>query len=322
MSDLVFYLKTCVASNTLIFSMCSLVIIPLAAWLAIRMVAPFIRRMDNDAAWQAPLAAIASTTPGAVFFLLAIVDLGGAYSSGCLHFLWGRIFFASILILAILAFIRASAVAYQRYAQVRSLIQRSQAPCDRISLVAKKIGVSIRIIPSCEPFCALAQPLRPVVLLSQGTVERLDDAQLEAALRHECAHALRGDLLFAAALSFFADLFPLPVNDLTAIYNSAREFAADEHAVRAIEPHQLAAAILSVAGARTNFRGVAALAEDSTALKQRVVRLLEERAAETGAVGRRIVGVGALVTITVLSLMPAIISATNYYACTVKGMSV
>lgn len=321
MSDLVFFLKTCIASKTLIFSMCGLVIIPFAAWLAVRFLAPFIRRMDNDASWQAPLAAIASTTPGAVFLLLAIVDLGGAYSSGCLHFVWGRIFFASILALAILAFVRATAVAYQRYAQVRHLIQHSQEPYHWISDAAKKVGVSVCIIPSNEPFCALAQPLRPIVLLSRGTVERLDDAELEAALRHERAHALRGDLLLGAALSFFADLLPLPVRDLTATYNSAREFAADEHAVRTIEPHQLASAILSLAGTRAIGHGVAALAEDTTSLKQRVVALLEERAERTGVIGRRIVSAGVLVAIAIFSLMPAVLTAMSYSVCTLKGMS-
>jgi len=278
--------------------------------------------MDNDASWQAPFAAIASTTPGAVFLLLAIVDLGGAYSSGCLQFVWGRIFFASILTLAILAFIRATVIAYQRYAQVRRLILHSQEACERVTGIAKKIGVDVRIIPSSEPFCALAQPLRPVVLLSRGTLERLDDAELEAALRHEHAHALRGDLLFGAALSFFADLLPLPAGHLTATYNSAREFAADEHAVRTIEPHQLASAILSLAGTRTVGHGVAALAEDASGLKQRVTRLLEDRAAVTGVIGRRLVGVSVLVAIAIFSLMPAVLSVMSYSACTLKGTSV
>jgi Zn-dependent protease with chaperone function len=321
MADFVFFLKACLASKTLIASICGLLIIPVAAWIAVRLLAPFIRRMDNDASWQAPLAAIASSTPGAVFFLLAIVDLIGAYSSGCLQFVWGRILFASILALTILAFIRATAVAHQRYAQVRQLIQHSLVPSERVSAVARKVSADVRIIPSPEPFCALARPMRPVVLLSRGTVERLNDEELEAALRHERAHALRGDLLLSAALSFFADLLPLPVRDLTATYNAAREFAADEHAARESNPLQLASAILSLAGTRTVGHGVAALAEDTTSLKQRVLALLEDRAEQTGLAGRRIVGVSVLVAIAFFSLMPAALSAMNYYVCTFKGMS-
>lgn len=321
MSDLAFFLKTCIASKTLIFSMCGLVLIPLAAWMAVRLLAPFIRSMQNDTPWQAPLAAISSTIPGAVFLLLAIVDIAGATSSGCLQFVSGRVFFAAILFLTILAFMRATAVAHRRYAEVRRLVKHSQDPCGRVSETAKKVGVHVRIVPSMEPFCALARPLRPLVLLSRGVVERFDDTELEAALRHEHAHALRGDLLLGAALSFFGDLLPLPVDNLTATYNSAREFAADEHAVRTIEPHQLASAILSLAGARSMGHGVAALAEDSASLRQRVMRLLEGRAAGTGTIGRRIVGVAVLTSIAVFSLMPAVVSIITYSACTLKGMS-
>ncbi len=321
MADLVFFLHACVASNTLVASLCGLLVIPIAAWLAVRLLAPYIRRMNNDPSWQAPLAAIASTTPGAVFLVLAIVDLAGARSSGCLQFVWGRIIFASILTLAILAFIRATAVAYQRYAQVRRVIQHSHTPSDQVREVAKKVGLTVRIIPSPEPFCALAQPLRPVVLLSRGTVERLDNEELEAALTHERAHALRGDLLLAAALSFFADLLPLPVRDLTATYKAAREFAADNHAVRKVEPHQLASAILSLAGGQTLGHGVAALAEDAASLKKRVLALLENRAERTDLAGRRMMTVSGLFAIATISLMPAVLSSMNHYVCTMQAMS-
>lgn len=320
MADLVFFLKACLASKTLIASLCGLLVVPAAAWLAVRLLAPYIRRMDNDPSWQAPLAAIASAIPGAVFLVLAIVDLAGAQSSGCLQFVWGRIIVASILTLAILAFMRATAVAYQRYTQIRRLIQHSHAPSDQVREAAKRVGVAVRIIPSPEPFCALAQPLRPLVLLSRGTLERLDDGELEAALRHERAHALRGDLLLAAAVSFFADLLPLPVRDLTAIYNAARELAADNHAVRKIAPHQLASAILLLACAQTFGHGVAALAEDTTNLKQRVLALLEDRAERTDLSGRRFMAASVLFTIAIFSLMPAVLSAMNHYACTMQGM--
>ncbi len=321
MTDLVAFITTCVASKTLIFSMCGLLIIPLSAWLAVRLLSPFIRRMENDASWQAPLAAIASTTPGAVFLLLAVIDLGGAYSSGCLQFVWGRIFFAVILASVVLSFVRAVTIAHRRQAQVRCLLQYSREPSDRVSAVATRVGVGVRIVPTQKPFCALARPLRPVVLLSHGAIARLDDAELEAALRHEQAHALRGDLLLASALSFFADLLPLPVRNLTSIYSVAREFAADEHAARLIEPQQLASAILSLSGTRSVGNGVAALAENSTSIKKRVIALLDDRAERTGLVGRRIVGTGILAVIAIFSLLPAALSAMNYYACTLKGMS-
>lgn len=322
MSELILFLKTCIASKTLIASVCGLLIIPVAAWLAVRLLAPFIRRMDNDVSWQAPLAATASATPGAIFFLLAVIDLAGASSSGCLAFLWGRILFAGVFALASLSLVRATVIARMRYKQVHELIRHSNYPDDRTLSVARRVGLEVRVIPASEPFCALARPLRPLVLLSRGTLERLNTTELEAALLHERAHALRGDLLLAAIVSFFADLLPLSTRDLLQTYTAAREFAADKHAVRNIDAHQLASAILSLAGTRKMAHAVAGLAEDTTTLKPRIVSLLEERAEQTGLFGRRMIAGGVLIAIAIFSLTPAVLSGLNYYVCSIKGMSV
>ncbi|MBC5816196.1 MAG: hypothetical protein GIW97_06605 [Candidatus Eremiobacteraeota bacterium] len=320
MHDLVFFIKACVASKTLIASVCGLFVIPLAAWIVIRLLAPYIRRMDNDPAWQAPIAAIAATTPGAVFLLLAVIDLIGASSSGCLQFLWGRILFATILALTILAFTRATIVAANRVAQIRALIKLSHEPAEDIRSVAQRVGVQVRVVPFADPFCALARIIAPVVLVSRGTLERLDPQELEAALRHERAHALRADLPLSAALSFFADLLPLPTGDLIATYSTAREFAADEHATRGIAAHQLASAIISLAGTRKLAHSVAALAEDAANIKPRVLALLEERAVSASPIGRRVVAVAMLTAVAILSLMPAVLSAVNDSACSTKGV--
>lgn len=320
MHNLIFFVRACVASKTLIASLCGLLIVPLAAWLAIRVLAPYIRRMDGDVAWQAPLAAIAATMPGAVFLLLAVVDLAGASSSGCLQFVWGRILFAAILVLTILAFARATISMYRRAVQVRRLIDLSHEPAENVLTVARRVGVRVGVLPFPDPFCALARLVDPVVLVSRGTLERLNVEELDAALRHERAHAMRGDLALSAALSFFVDLLPLSTGDLIATYNTAREFAADEHATRGIEPHRLASAIISLAGAQKMAHSVAALAEDAASIKPRVVALLEERARTTSPIKRRMVVVAVLVGITIFSITPAVLSAANYYACSTKGM--
>lgn len=320
MHDLVFFLKTYVASKTLIASLCGLLIIPFAAWFAIRLLAPYIQRMDDDAAWQAPLAAIAATTPGAVFLLLAVIDLAGAHSSGCLQFLWGRILFVTILALSILALARAITIAYSRAAQIRTLIALSRAPAEDVLTIARRVGVRVRVLPFADPFCALAGLCRPVVLVSRETLERLNGEELEAALRHERAHALRADLPLSAALSFFADLLPLSTGDLIETYNTAREFAADEHATRKIKAHQLASAIVSLAGTQRIAHLVAALAEDSASIKPRVLALLEGRARTRSPIGRRAFAAAVLAGIVIFSIAPAMLSAVNYSACSFKGM--
>jgi beta-lactamase regulating signal transducer with metallopeptidase domain len=276
--------------------------------------------MKKDAPWQAPFAAIAATLPGAVFLVLAVVDLAGAPTSGCLQFLWGRVFFAVILILTILALARAVVLACRRAAEVRRLIAVSHSPSGLVSEIAHRVGVAVRVLSYHEPFCALAGVAHPVVLISSATLERLDTEELEAALLHERAHALRGDVALAATVSFFADLLPLPSTDLVQTYNVAREFAADEHAIRTAAPEHLAAAILSLAGSREIAHSMPALAEDSGTMKARVLSLLEERAAQTGLHGRRIIVASALTAIVLLSFAPAVVSAHNYYTCTIKGM--
>ncbi len=320
MHDLVFFIKACVASKALIASVCGLFVIPLAAWIIIRLLAPYIRRMDTDVAWQAPLAAIAATTPGAVFLLLAVIDLIGATSSGCLQFLWGRILFAAVLALTTLAFARATIITTRRVTQIRTLISLSHVPSEAILCIAQRVGVQVRVLPFPDPFCALARLIHPVVLVSRGTLDRLNAEELEAALRHERAHAQRADLPLSAALSFFADLLPLSTGDLIATYNIAREFAADEHATRGVEAHQLASAIISLAGTRKIAHSVAALAEDATNIKPRVLALLEERARSASPVARRAVAVAVLTAVAILSVTPAVLSALNYYACSTKGM--
>ncbi|MDQ6825849.1 MAG: M56 family metallopeptidase, partial [Candidatus Eremiobacteraeota bacterium] len=287
MHDLLFFLKACVASKTLITSLCGLLIIPLAAWILVRLLAPFIRRMDADAAWQAPLAAIAAAMPGSVFLLLAIIDLGGAYSSGCLQFLWGRMLFAGILSMTVLAFARATTITYQRVVHIRTLVALSHEPAQSVLSIAQRVGVQVRVLPFPDPFCALARIIHPVVLVSRGTLERLNAEELEAALRHELAHLLRADLPLSAAFSFFAELLPLSTGDLISTYAIAREFAADQHATRKIEAHHLASAIISLAGTQKIANSVAALAEDSATIKPRVVALLEERARTASPLGRR-----------------------------------
>ena len=319
-ADLWSFLQGCAASGTLIASICGLILVPFLTWLGAHALAPYIVRMRDDVAWQAPLAAIAAIIPGAVFATLATIGLLGASSSGCLNFVWGRLLVGVIVTLAFLAIGRATLKAYRNAVQVRRLIDVSRSPDSAIETIACRCGVKVRVLSYQEPFCALAGIWNPVVLISRGTLERLDDEELEAALRHERAHAIRFDLLLGAVLSFCADLLPLPASDLIETYAMARESAADEHAVRTCAPDALASAILSLAMTQTVPHGAAALAEDIRSIKNRVMRLADNNAASVDPRRRRIIATGLLATLLLLSFAPAVLSAFNYYTCTVKGM--
>lgn len=322
MVSLIAFLRECAASGTLLLSLCGLIGVPFFTWLAIRAITPFITRMRDDAPWQAPLSAVASMAPGAMFLSIATIGLRGAASSGCLSFAWGRIFFGTIAVLFVAALIRASYRACRRIAQVRQLVATSHDPDPTLGAMAQRCGVRVRVLNVADAFCALAGIWRPVVLLSQGTLDRLNGQELEAALRHERAHAVRFDLMLAATLSFFADLLPLPGSILVETYAAAREVAADARAVRESPAHALASAIILLARKTTAPQGVAALAEDFSLVKRRVITLLEEGQQKADLRRNRIVASASLGAILSISFLPAVLSALNFYACIVKGMHI
>ena len=319
MADLLTFLRECAASGALLASICGAVTVPLMAWLAIRAVAPYISRMHDDASWQAPLAALAATIAPAIFLALSIIGVLGAASSGCLDYLWGRILFGAIVAFVVLALGRASAKAYDRHRQVRRLIAASKTCDAALRAIAERCGVRVRVLQYSEPFCALAGISRPTVLVSTQTLERLSAEELEAAFRHERAHAARFDLVLGAILNFFADLLPLPAGDLLEAYTKARERAADEHAVRDCAPDALASAIVRLAAAKPMPRATAALTEEGRSIKHRIVALLDDRAARIDPRGRRIVVVASLAAIVIVSFLPAFLFALKFVACTMQG---
>ncbi len=80
-----------------------------------------------------------------------------------------------------------------------------------------------------RPAVMIAGVFRPRVLVSSGALDLLDDKELEAALRHEAAHAGMRDNL--RKLSLRLCRFPM-MSALEADWMAAAEIAADEHAAR------------------------------------------------------------------------------------------
>lgn len=133
----------------------------------------------------------------------------------------------------------------------------------------------VYLVPGGPLLCHAAGVLRPLVVVSESLAERLDGAELEAALAHERAHLARRDPL-ALALLGASRLFSLPWASAAAssAYRSASEATCDEAARRAVgDGAVVASALLKVASLRR--RGLAsAPAFGEHALERRVRALL------------------------------------------------
>jgi bla regulator protein blaR1 len=108
-------------------------------------------------------------------------------------------------------------------------------------------GIPCRVIGGKEPQAFCAGYLRPRVYLSEGALEQLSDAELEAVVAHEGHHLRRRDplrLLIATALA--DSLFFLPIlRRMSERYRALGELAADEAAVETLHgPAPLASALL------------------------------------------------------------------------------
>lgn len=259
--ELTAFIGQCLASGVALSSLCALIIIPIAAWIAVRPTAALIRRMDADPMWQAPLAATAAVLPGLLFLALAAFGLAGGIQSMCFQFAGGRLLFSVLGIVTILGVTRALVMAARRLAHGHALFAASHEPSARLAQIGGQCDVSVRECDDHELLCMLVNVVRPVVLVSTGTLARLDDDELRAALLHEHAHAASGDQRIALILSFFIDALPLPAHGLVAVYRRARELAADQRALKRTTTNHLASALITMARSGHPIPSTAAFAE-------------------------------------------------------------
>jgi beta-lactamase regulating signal transducer with metallopeptidase domain len=297
----------------LVTSACALIVIPSAAWSVMMLLTPALRGMKADPRWQAPLSAAAAALPGFLFALLGAVSLRDGWASECLHFATGRALYAAIAVVTVFGLIRAIALAYRRRSEIQRLLAASVTAGWREGVVAERLGLRVRRVHSEEPFVLLAGVRRPTVLISSEALRRLDDAQLDAAIRHEAAHARHGDQLVAALVTFIGDLVPLPVAPLVSIYRSAREFAADQAAALESDPCDLASALLALAQARFAPAGTAAFVERAT-VGARLAALLAD-SPQRPARSRRIVVTAILLATLVVGAAPAIVALVAGIHC-------
>jgi Zn-dependent protease with chaperone function len=314
MHDIVAFFILCWQSGTLLRSVCALVVVPLLAWMAIRIITPAIAARNHDPGWQAPLAAAAAAIPGLLLLILATLAVSGGLHAACLENVIGRFLFGAIITVTSVSIVRACVLAGRRSGEATTLIRCSIPATDRLQKIAERCAISARIIADSRSFCALVGIWQPVVIVSEGTLIQLTDEELEAALLHERGHARRGDQIIAIALSFLVDLLPLPAMDLVGIYRHAREVAADHHALARVKPDALAGALLSFVKSNRLTSESAALI-GTTGMRERLETLLKATRPRQPSLLGRFALTTALLSVLVAGLAPASAAVFHPVSC-------
>ena len=174
---------------------------------------------------------------------------------------------------------------------------RPAAPREQGALVSVRREMHLRrsVEIARSSFCevpAVVRVIRPVILLPDGGCDALDDRELEALLRHECAHIARSDNAVALAESAIVAAFwfhPLVWIAQRAIA-SAREQACDEIAAAtpdAIDSYISALSKICRAIAAPRLAGVSCIA--SANIKERLDHLMRYESLRTRAFSHKAV---------------------------------
>lgn len=293
----------CLAMCGLMGAFCTLLAVPLFAWLGVRAIASQIRAMSNDGPWQAPLAAIAAALPSLLFLSIGGLTLSTAAQLPSSSMLVCRVSMAMIEIALFAGVVRAALRTAAHRRESHRLIARSLPASVRLQAFASRYHLCLRELDDETLFCGVAGVFHPVMLVSCGASACLSDGELDAALLHERAHVRRGDQILAAALTFCVDCLPLPASDLIETYRMAREFVADRDAAAQSDPHDLAGAILAIATGMRDSHAVAALAS-GTCLQARLRALIEAPQCATPPYSRRALLSAWLAAIAIISCVP------------------
>jgi Zn-dependent protease with chaperone function len=314
MSDLAAYFAACLASWAMLTSACALIVVPPLAWCIVMLSARTLRAMDADPRWQAPLSAAAAALPGALFLFIGAMTLDDGWRSECLRFTTGRVLYGAIAAITVFGLLRAIVLAVRRHREIDRLLASARAPEAREQSIAQHCNMRVRRVLSDAPFILLAGIRRPVILVSTEALQRLDDAQLDAAIHHEAAHFRHGDQLVAAGVTFIGDMIPLPVGSLVALYRRAREFAADQAASCKAEPDRLASALLALARASVVMPAAAAAFAEPATVRARLLALLAD-VPPTPARWRRIAMTSLLLVTLIAGAAPPIIAFIVGFNC-------
>lgn len=136
----------------------------------------------------------------------------------------------------------------------------------------------VRVIEHPTPTAYCLPGLSRRVVLTQGTIDRLPDAELEAVLAHERAHLVARHDLVLEFFSVVHEAVPPFVRSEAALREVQLliEVLADRAAVRQVGPVQTARAIVDMTGGGSGPAGAMAMGTTPSAAKVRI-GLLEPR---------------------------------------------
>lgn len=216
-----------------------------------------------------------------------------------------QLLFTLALAAFILAALKAAVVLFSARKAACSY-QDTEKNNPRVAKALESLGitdVSVKVSDNSSIAAFTYGLVRPVICVSRGVIEHLDDSELEALLAHELGHVKRRDNLAIFVALFVKDfLWPLPVSHhLFSIFVHEKEYAADDFAAELTgKPVELAGAIVTVAKATQGVRRLspayATFFSDKATAKTRVHRLL-------GSAERNKPSLAKLVASTVLSLV-------------------
>lgn len=109
------------------------------------------------------------------------------------------------------------------------------------------LGTPVLLVPSRRPHAFTLGFLRPRIVLSDGLLELLDDAELRCVLAHERHHARRRDPLRRALVKAVCDGFWFlpPLRRTAHAHAAISELAADAVAIRSTGAQPLASALVA-----------------------------------------------------------------------------
>lgn len=145
---------------------------------------------------------------------------------------------AVLLVLVVLGCCVALALAWRTQRAVGALTINPVRPPERLVTLARRVGLRADLaVADCSGLVAFTHGLvSPRVVVSQELCASLDDAELEAVLRHEGAHAQRRDplrVLVARTLNTLLVFIPFTRSAIEA-YLCRLELSADRIAVTAM----------------------------------------------------------------------------------------
>jgi Zn-dependent protease with chaperone function len=159
-----------------------------------------------------------------------------------------------------LAVIRVAVSTRRRRAHHRMLVDLLGLAPDAVAVRACARGVDLRVLEVAQPLAYCLPGVRSRVVVSEGTLDSLSEAEVAAILSHERAHLrARHDLVLEAFTAAHA-AFPRFVRSASALdaVQLLVELLADDAAVRAAGRAPLARALVTCASGRTPLGALAA----------------------------------------------------------------